>query len=97
MMITLNTHFFNTKMMRNRRPIGLKGQLILAQGKRSDALGCKMSVEIVRVITFFERLSLLRTKRYVSQFRPKEDFCLDYCPSADGFPIFPFTPDVVWG
>ena len=55
-------------MMINGQPIGLKGQLILAQGKRRVALGWKMSVKIVRVITFFERLSLLRMKRYVSQF-----------------------------
>jgi len=59
---------FKTEMMIVRSINGLKGQLILAQGKRSVALGWKMSVKIVRAIMFFERLSLLRTKRYVSQF-----------------------------
>jgi len=53
-----------------------------------DALGWKMGVKIVRIITFFERLLLLRTKRYLSQFRPKEDLCLDYCPARTGFPLF---------
>jgi hypothetical protein len=46
-----------------RKTNGLKGQFNLAQGKRSVALGRKMGVKIVRDITFFEKLSLLRTKR----------------------------------
>ena len=46
-----------------RQPSGLKGQYILAQSKRSVALGWEMGVKIVRVIAFFEMLSLLRTKR----------------------------------
>lgn len=86
-------------MMINGQIIGLKGQFTLAQGNPDSggALGRKMGVKFVRVITFFERLSLLRTKSYISQFRPKEDYYLAYCPRADGFPIIPFTPDVVWG
>ena len=80
-----------------KQTYSLKGQFILAQGKRSVALGRKLGVKIVRAIAFFERLSLLRTKRLVSKFRPKEDLSLDYCSRADGFPIIPFTPDVVWG
>ncbi len=84
-------------MMIFRQTNGLKGQFILAQGKRSDALGRKMGVKIVRAITYFERLSFFRTKRYASKFRPKKDFCLCYCFRADGFSIIPFTPDVVWG
>jgi hypothetical protein len=91
------TYHFKTEMMIFRQTNGLKGQFILAQGKRSVALGLKMDVKIVRGITFFERLSLLRTMRFVSHFRPKEDFGLDYCFRADGFPIITFTPDVVWG
>jgi len=65
---TLYTYHFETEMMIFRQANGLKGQFILAQGKRSVALGWKMDVKIVRAITFFERLSLLRTKRYVCQF-----------------------------
>ena len=76
---------------------GLKGQYILAQGKRSVALGWKTGIKIVREITFLEVLQLFRTKRHGSQFRPKEDFGLDYCFRADGFPIIILAPDVVWG
>jgi hypothetical protein len=36
---TLYKHFFKTEMMINRQTFGLNGQLILAQGKRSVALG----------------------------------------------------------
>jgi OmpA-OmpF porin, OOP family len=66
-------------MMRNRQSIGLKGQLILAQGKRSVALGLIVNRKIVRVATFFEGLSLFRTKGHEPQFRPKEVSRLDYC------------------
>jgi hypothetical protein len=36
---TLYKHLFETEMMINKQYIGLKGQHILAQGKRSVALG----------------------------------------------------------
>jgi len=61
--VTHYTFHFETEMMIFRQTNSLKGQSILAQGKRSVALGWEMSVKIVRVIIFFERLSLLRTKK----------------------------------
>ncbi len=42
---------------------GLKGQYILAQGKRSVALGSRTDERIVRAITFFKDISFFRTKR----------------------------------
>ncbi len=43
---------------------GLKGQPNLAQGKRSDALGWKTGVKIVRELVFLEMVSSFRTKRH---------------------------------
>ena len=76
---------------------GLKGQNILAQGKRSVAMGCKTSIKIVREITFFEVLSLFRTKRHEFQIRPKGVSRPDYCICADVFLFIPFTPGEAWG
>ena len=75
-------------MMINGQAIGLKGQLILAQGKRSVALGWKMGVKIVRVITFFERLSLLRTKNMYPNSVRKKIFTLIIVPARTGFQLF---------
>jgi hypothetical protein len=83
--------------MINRQTIGLKGQLIIAQGKRSVALGLRIGLKIVREISSFERLSLFRTKRYGSKFRPKEVFRPDYYICAAGFLFIPFTPGDAWG
>ncbi len=63
-------------MMLNRQGNGLKGLHNLAQGKRSGALGWKVDRKIGRAISSFEWLSLFRTKRYESQFRPKNIFTL---------------------
>ncbi len=48
-------------MMFPRQENGLKGQYIIAQGKRSDALGWKAGREIVRTITFIKGKIFLRT------------------------------------
>jgi hypothetical protein len=48
-------------MMINRQSIGLKGQLILAQGKRSVALGWRMGIKNVRATTFIKEKILFRT------------------------------------
>jgi hypothetical protein len=70
---------------------GLKGQLILAQGKRSVALGWEMGLKIVRAIMFLEGLSFLRTKRLESQFRPQQVYCFNSHFFTDGFSISPIT------
>jgi hypothetical protein len=76
-------------MINSKNKNGLKGQNNLSQGKRSVALGWKMSLKIVRVITFFEMLSLLRTKRHESQFRPKGVFALIIVFARTVFTLFP--------
>jgi hypothetical protein len=59
---TLYTYLLETEMMINRQSIGLKGQLILAQGKRSIALGWRMGIKIVRATTFIKEKILFRTR-----------------------------------
>jgi hypothetical protein len=84
-------------MMINRQTIGLKGQFILAQGKQSVALGWRICIKIVRAKTFIEWLSLFRTKRHESQFRPKEVFRPDLISLRGRFLSIPFTPGIAWG
>ncbi len=80
---------------------GLKGQNNLAEGKRrrSDALGCKRNIVIVRAMTFIRKKFLFRTKDIASIFReiisrdslpaagwrPKEIICFVYRLPSDGF------------
>jgi hypothetical protein len=92
-------------MMINRQSIGLKGQLILAQGKRSIALGWRMGVKIVRATTFIKEKILFRTSERALCFpetmsdnslpaagkRPKGFFCLVHRICADGFSSVSFT------
>ena len=77
-------------MMTNRQTIGLKGQHNLAQGKQSGALGWKTDMKIVRAVFFFEWLSLFRTKRHESQFRPKNIFTLINVFARTGSSLFLF-------
>lgn len=52
-------------MMINRQSIGLKGQLILAQGNPEAsgvALGWRMGIKIVRATTFIKEKILFRTR-----------------------------------
>jgi|GEM_PF-2033033 len=88
-------------MTNNELKNGLKGQCIIAQGKRrrSVALGWETGREIVRAITLLKRISLFRTKwvntystqNNVLQFRPQKTFCLEYHVSTDGFVGASFT------
>jgi hypothetical protein len=63
---TLYTHLFETETMMNRQSIGLKGQLILARGKRSAALGWRMGINIVRAIMIKKEKILFRTREMTS-------------------------------
>jgi hypothetical protein len=81
-------------MMIDENKNGLKGQHIPAQGKRSGALGWNTEMKIVRAIMFFGWLSLFRTKRHESQFRPKNVFHPDQCICADRFLFIPFPSGV---
>jgi len=60
---------FNAGMMKHENENGLKGQHILAQGKRSDALGWKKDMKIVRAITFIKEKILFRTSEMPSCFK----------------------------
>jgi len=55
-------------MFKIKRRSGLKGQHNLAQGKRrkSDALGCKMNIVIVRTMTFIGKNFLFNKKYRIS-------------------------------
>ena len=55
-------------MFRIKNRNGLKGQNNLAQGnrRRSDALGCKMNIVIVRAMTFIRKKFIFRTKYRIS-------------------------------
>ncbi len=85
--------------MNNKNKNGLKGQYIIAQGKRSVALGWETGIKIVRALTLFRETSSFRTKwnnsysipNNVLQFRPQKVFCLEYPISADGCPCVSFT------
>ena len=83
-------------MIIDKQSTSLKGQLILAQGKRSVALGWNMGVKIVRVITFRKGLSMFRTKRHESQFRPKEFFALIIISARTVFALLLLPKALPW-
>ena len=86
-------------MMNRGDQNGLKGLHIIAQGKRSVALGWETGIKIVRALTSFKETSLFRTKwnnsysipNNVLQFCPQKDFCLEYPISADGYSGISYT------
>jgi hypothetical protein len=90
----------------NEHKNGLKGQPILAQGKRrrSVTLGLETGRKIVRAMALIKKQFSFRTKwigscfieKNVLQFRPKEAFCLEYHVSSDGILGASFTQGDVW-
>jgi len=99
---TFYTYFLEKELMINGNENVLKGQQILAQGKRrrSVALGWRASKRIVRAIMFIKGHFFSRTKKMVScfpendavQVRPGEDFRINYHILADGFRCMSFYP-----
>ena len=89
-------------MTNNRNYNVLKGQCNLAQG---SALGINASKKIVRVMVFFKRQFLLRTKEIsscllenkMSKFRPEEVFRTNCVFPADGLPDTSLAQGVALG